>query len=239
MVNTCRRGTLHTLAPVTAIEHDGRRVRAVVVRGERRVAVRHVISTLPLAAQLSLLQPAPGTAFLEAARRLEFRQVILVAVFLRRARAARYASTYFPDPRWPFTRVHEPAVRSAAMAPPGHTSLVAEVPCFAADEVWQRNDDALAGQVKDALIDASMIAREGNRRQRGAAPAQCLPNPAHRRRRASRTGTGGPGGTREPEPRRTSGDLPLPPTLHDLMRAAFAAVGALAGEREALPNGVP
>ena len=238
MVNTCRRGTLHTLAPVTAIEHDGRRVRAVVVRGERRVAVRHVISTLPLAAQLSLLQPAPGTAFLEAARRLEFRQVILVAVFLRRARAARYASTYFPDPRWPFTRVHEPAVRSAAMAPPGHTSLVAEVPCFAADEVWQRNDDALAGQVKDALIDASMIAREeivgsAVRRLHNAYPIL-------------RTGVAEQA-ARAREALAGLENLSLVGRvatfrylhLHDLMRAAFAAVGALAGEREALPNGVP
>jgi protoporphyrinogen oxidase len=159
MVGACRRGALHTLAPVTAIEHDGRRVCAAVVRGGRRVEVQRVVSTLPLATQLALLAPAPAAECLEAARGLEFRNVILVAVFLRRARAERYASTYFPDPRWPFTRVHEPTVRSAAMAPPGHTSLVAELPCFASDAAWARDDEALAGLVTDALAEASMLTR--------------------------------------------------------------------------------
>lgn len=236
MVAACRTGALHTSTPVTAIEHDGRAVRAVVVRGERRVAVRHVISTLPLAAQLALLDPAPGAELLEAARGLEFRHVILVAVFLHRARATHYASTYFPDPRWPFTRVHEPTVRSRAMAPPGYTSLVAELPCFAFDEVWKRNEDALAGQVTDALVEASMLERAevtgtAVRRLHNAYPI--LRTGVAERVARAREGLA------------RLGNLCLLGRvatfrylhLHDLMRSAFAAVGALAEERDAQPDG--
>jgi protoporphyrinogen oxidase len=236
MVDACRTGALHTHAPVTAIEHDGRAVQAVIVKGER-IAVRRVISTLPLAAQLALLDPAPKAELLEAARGLEFRHVILVAVFLRRERATRYASTYFPDPRWPFTRVHEPTVRSAALAPPGATSLVAELPCFAADEVWKRNDRALAARVTDALVAASMIRREeivgsAVRRLHNAYPIL-------------RTGVA------ERVARAREGLARLENLclvgrvatfrylhLHDLMRSAFAAVGALGEENAALRNGV-
>ena len=235
MVGACRAGALHTLAPVTALEHDGRIVRNVVVRGERRVAVESVISTLPLAAQLALLDPAPAAGVLEAARGLEFRHVILVAVFLGRARATRYASTYFPDPRWPFTRVHEPTVRSAAMAPPGQTSLVAELPCFASDEVWKRNDPALAARVTDALVETSMLAREevlgtAVRRLHNAYPIL-------------RTGVAERVARARAELARLE-NLQLVGRvatfrylhLHDLMRAGFAAVAALAAECAAEAN---
>ena len=238
MIDACRAGTLHTRAPVTAIEHDGRRVLAVVVRGERRVAVRRVISTLPLAAQLSLLDPAPDAALLAAARELDFRHLILVAVFLRRARVTRYASTYFPDARWPFTRVHEPTVRSAAMAPVGHTSLVAELPCFCSDEVWERDDEALAARVTDALVETSMIARgeivgTAVRRLRNAYPI--LRTGAAELAARLRTALAGLENLDLVGRAATFRYL----HIHDLMRSAFAAVGALTGERDALPNGAP
>lgn len=232
MIDACRTGTLHTHAPVTAIEHDGRRVRAVIVRGERRVEVQHVLSTLPLAAQLALLDPAPRADVLEAARGLEFRHVILVAVFLRRARATQYASTYFPDARWPFTRVHEPTVRSAAMAPPGCTSLVAELPCFASDGAWREDDHALASRVTDALVAASMMVREERlgsavRRLHNAYPI-LRTGVAERAERARK-------GLARLENLSLVGRVATFRYLHihDLMRSAFAAVGELAGERAA------
>ena len=37
----------------------------------------------------------------------------------------------------------EPRNRSALMAPPNHTSLVAELPCNESDELWHDTDDAI------------------------------------------------------------------------------------------------
>lgn len=236
MVAACRTGNLYTSAPVKAIEHDGRRVRSIVVGHGRRVAVQHVISTLPLTAQLSLLEPAPDASLLDAARGLAFRHVVLVAVFLRRARVSRYASTYFPDARWPFTRVHEPTVRSAAMAPTGHTSLVAELPCFTHDEAWKQDDDALAKSVTEALIEASMITREelvgtAVRRLHNAYPVLHIGAAGLVER--LRAGLSGLENLDLVGRASTFGYL----HLHDLMRSAFAAVGAFAESGEPRTNG--
>ena len=153
----CRPDRLRVRSAVSALRHDGRRVRAVELASGERVEVSDVVSTLPLALHARLLDPRPATDLVDAAGRLEFRHVILVAVRLRRPCRSRYASTYFPDPSWPFTRVHEPTVRSAAMAPPGCTALVAEVPCFSGDARWQQDPDGLTEDVVSSMIRARLI----------------------------------------------------------------------------------
>jgi protoporphyrinogen oxidase len=128
LAEACGEGVIHLNARVTRVVHDGRRITSVVVNGHDRHDVEAVVSTLPLSSLVQMLDPAPPRAVLEAAGGLRWRHVLLVALFLRRGGVTPCATVYFPDRTIPFTRVYEPRNRSARMAPPGHTSLVAEIP---------------------------------------------------------------------------------------------------------------
>ncbi len=109
-----------------------------------------VVNTLPITLLARMLDPEPPPRILEVARRLRFREVVLVTLFLDQPTVSDAACTYFPQQELEFTRVHEPRNRSAEMSPPGTTSLVVELPCFEGDAVWTREDPALvAGVVRD------------------------------------------------------------------------------------------
>ena len=74
-----------------------------------------------------------------------------MALFLRKESVTSAATVYFPDPRIPFTRVTEPRNRSEAMSPPGHTSLVAEIPCGSGDALWRRTMRISSGSCRSHL----------------------------------------------------------------------------------------
>ena len=92
------------------------------------------------------------------AKQLRFRNVILVALFLAKDRITNNGSVYFPDASIPFTRVYEPKNRSEEMAPPGYTSLVAEIPCQTEDAIWKAGEDALSDLVSDHFVRLGWIA---------------------------------------------------------------------------------
>jgi protoporphyrinogen oxidase len=137
----CDRGSLRTGAEVRAVWHDGARISSVAVTGQAgRVPVDTLVSTLPIDRLLAVLEPSPPDGILRLARALTHRNLVMVALFLRRPSVSDAATVYFPDPRLPFTRVTEPRNRSEAMSPPGHTSLVAEIPCGPGDPLWSADD---------------------------------------------------------------------------------------------------
>lgn len=150
MESACPARSLHRNTPVERVLHDGGRIRAVVVQGEE-VPVDQVVSALPMTVLLRLFEPSLSPEFVEAARSIQFRHVFLIALFLDRERVSSYATTYFPDPDLPFTRVHEPKCRSEAMAPPGKTSVVAEVPWSSDGPNLDRS--AVAARVESSLIE--------------------------------------------------------------------------------------
>jgi protoporphyrinogen oxidase len=148
---------IHTSSPVTQISHNGRRITRVELGHHTQLDVSAVCSTLPADLALRLLRPTPDAALLETSSTLRFRSVILVALFLNRPSVTTSASLYFPDPAVPFTRVVEPRNRSAAMAPEGQTSLIAEIPCFLNDARWVATDEALVEQVISALAGYGLV----------------------------------------------------------------------------------
>jgi protoporphyrinogen oxidase len=119
---------------------------AEVVAGGRSVPADQVISSLPLSVLPELVEPAPDAEVLEAARGLRYRDFLTVALVLDGA-------DLFPD-NWIY--VHDPEVRVARvqnyhswspwMVPdPTKTSVGLEYFCFAGDELWSQDDEALVG----------------------------------------------------------------------------------------------
>lgn len=149
MAEACGSKSIHVNSPVLHITHADDRIEAVHFARGHRVPVDEVVSSLPLGLMLQLMHPAPPASILDAARQLRFRNVVLVALFLNKEQITPNGSVYFPDPSVPFTRVYEPRNRSAEMAPPGKTSLVAELPCQPGDAVWNAGDSDLRALVAE------------------------------------------------------------------------------------------
>src|SRR5262249_8323907 len=74
-------------------------------------------------------------------------------------RITENGSLYFPDASFPFTRVYESKNRSVEMAPPGCTSLVAEIPCQTQDAVWTADDQSLIDLVTDHFVRLGWVTR--------------------------------------------------------------------------------
>lgn len=153
---------------ITKVFHNFKEIQALEVNGTKVVDVKEVISTLPMTVLVQIMEPKPVEAILLAAKSLRYRNLILVTLFLNKESVTKNASVYFPEPDFPFTRVHEPRNRSITMSPQGKTSLVTEIPCQSEDQFWRATDQELIQLVssyftrigwikKNEIIDASII----------------------------------------------------------------------------------
>lgn len=139
---------------VTSILHDGSAVLAVEVgSGGKTETVEGpgFISTVPLTSLVRMLAPAPPDDVLAAARRLQYRDLLVVTVFLDCERVTDLTWLYLPERTIPFGRIHEPKNWSPAMAPPGKTHLVAEHFCFHGDQSWSSTDERLVSTTVSQL----------------------------------------------------------------------------------------
>ncbi len=93
---------------------------------------------------MRLLDPPAPTHVLNAASKLMFRDLVVVAVMVDRKRATDQTWIYIPEKKIPFGRIHEPTNWSEKMAPEGKTILVAEYFSFEGDRIWNASDGHLA-----------------------------------------------------------------------------------------------
>lgn len=136
---------------VTRICHKFDKITHVEINHSVTVDGSNFINTLPISIFIDLLNPQAPSDIREIARSLRFRNIILVTFFIKSNAITDAATVYFPDKKFPFTRIYEPINRSPAMAPKGMTSLVAEIPCQFEDTLWQCEDECLIKLVKDQL----------------------------------------------------------------------------------------
>lgn len=140
-------GEVRLRAEVLALRHDGRRVRSVVIRdprGVRTVGAKHVINSMPITHLVERLDPLPPDEVLRAARRLAYRDFLIVALVVDQEHL-------FPD-NWIY--VHSPEVQvgriqnfknwSPEMVPdPSKTCLGMEYFCSRGDAIWEMDDAGL------------------------------------------------------------------------------------------------
>ncbi|MGQ0637377.1 MAG: FAD-dependent oxidoreductase [Planctomycetaceae bacterium] len=160
LADACGDERVRLRSRITRLHHRGNRIEAIEINGAERVPVDEVACTLPLGLLLQLLHPAPPADILESARKLRHRNVVLVAIFLNREQVSPNGSIYFPDPAFPFTRVYEPKNRSLEMAPPGKTSLIAEIPCQEGDAPWKADEQSLVEMVADHFARLGWLKRD-------------------------------------------------------------------------------
>lgn len=145
---------------VTRIFHDKNRVVAIEINGSERLNIENAVSTLPLDRFLQIMDPPPDKEISGLGEALRYRHIILAAIFLNKDSISRNASIYFPDPDFPFTRIHEPKQRSIFMSPRGKTSLVAEIPCQTEDRIWGMADANIVELVCSKLIRTRLFSKQ-------------------------------------------------------------------------------
>jgi protoporphyrinogen oxidase len=147
---------------VTAIRHDGHRVVGVEVQsnnGRPEVFTgTHVVSSMPLREVIENWRPAPPDEVLQAARGLGYRDILVVALIVRRP-------DVFPD-NWIY--VHSPTVKvgriqnfrawSEEMVPDSNfTCLGLEYFCSEGDALWAMRDDELVSLAKRELETMGLV----------------------------------------------------------------------------------
>ena len=160
LLGGCGDGRVHLNRAVTRLSHDGARVQSLTLSdGTTRSAARFV-STLSLPQLITMLVPAPPIEVLSLAAGLRFRSLLLVNLGLNIPSVSSYATMYVPTREVPITRIHEPRNRCPTMAPPGQTSLVAELPCWPDDDRWRQSDDELSREVVGQLVQLGLISAD-------------------------------------------------------------------------------
>ncbi len=152
-------GVVRSGTRVVGVVSEGPRVRALRVesaRGAETVPVGELLSTMPLPGLARLLRPELPPLLEAAARALRFRGLTFVNLMLARPDFSDSTWMYVASSRASMSRIQEPRRRSAAMAPPGRTSLMLEIPCDAGDATWNAGTDELRVRVTGELRDLGL-----------------------------------------------------------------------------------
>ncbi len=144
-----------TNARIERIKHSKRRIESISVRIHDRLITipgDEFISSIPITTLFRMFDPAVPTAVHEAAARLKFRDLVIVAIMVDREHVTDQTWIYIPERKIPFGRIHEPTNWSTAMAPPGKSLLVMEYFSFKGDAVWNLPDEKLTDLTIDNLV---------------------------------------------------------------------------------------
>lgn len=119
----------------------------------------HVWSTVPITVLARLADPPAPPDVIEAARRTEYRAMVLIYLVLDQPQFSEYDAHYFPETHIPLTRLSEPKNYAARSDPPGKTILCGELPCQVDDDIWRADDEQLGRLVRDALAACDLPVR--------------------------------------------------------------------------------
>jgi protoporphyrinogen oxidase len=149
----------------TSLKHADGRVHAIVTESSGNHAehsVDSVISSLALSDLIFSLDPAPPASVRDAAKRLRYRDLVLVALITSDAEPFPDNWIYLHDPETRAGRVQNYGAWSADMVRPGTTCLGVEYFCFQGDEMWSMPEaDAVEFATQElariGLLDASSV----------------------------------------------------------------------------------
>jgi len=142
------RKSITTGVQVTVVQRkgDGFLIRA----GGKEVQADRVVSTIPLPALLPCLGEVPERVR-EAGLSLRSTALLSVCIGIRGG-VPPYSWVYVPSPEIGlFNRVSFPSNYSPCVAPPGHSSILAEITCTKEDPVFSAPDDQIVSHVIGGL----------------------------------------------------------------------------------------
>ena len=146
---------------VTRVLHDESGVTAVEVHGpdggSEVLAVDGIVSSIPLSELVLSLDPLPPDDVVDAARRLRYRDLLVVGLISTDPEPFPDNWIYLHDPGTRAGRVQNFGAWSPGMTRPGFTCLGVEYFCFQGDETWSLPDHALIELAKRELGKIGLI----------------------------------------------------------------------------------
>jgi protoporphyrinogen oxidase/predicted dehydrogenase len=143
-----------------ALKHSEGRIESVVMRSNGDTTehvVDSVVSSIPLSQLILNLDPPAPEEVRAAARRLRYRDLILVALMTKEAHPFPDNWIYLHDPGTRAGRVQNYGAWSEAMVRPGTTCLGVEYFCFEGDEIWEMPSDEMVALAKNELARIGLI----------------------------------------------------------------------------------
>ena len=145
---------------VVSVRHSGSRVESVVVEANGREVespVDAVLSSIPLSELVQRLDPPAPAEVLEAAARLRYRELCLVALITTEETPFPDNWIYLHDPGTRAGRVQNFGAWSSAMVQPGTSCLGVEYFCFEGDEIWEMPDEQAVELAEGELARIGLI----------------------------------------------------------------------------------
>ena len=157
-----RKNVVQTGTSVVRVSHSNGRIESVTVKNHRHdesVRGKEFISSMPLSNLVRMLTPTPPRNILDAASKLKFRDLVVVAIMVDRDRVTDQTWIYIPEKGIPFGRIHEPTNWSKKMAPEGKSIIVMEFFSFKGDTLWNEGDERLVDITVRGLENLGLIKR--------------------------------------------------------------------------------
>jgi protoporphyrinogen oxidase len=154
------RNEVVTGSNIVRVNHANTRIENILISEHAQTSVikgEHFISSMPLTTLVGMLNPPPPASILDAVANLRFRDLVIVAIMLNKARITDQTWIYIPERHIPFGRIHEPTNWSPKMAPAGKTLLVTEYFSFRGDSSWNDRDENLIGRTIEHLVSLRLI----------------------------------------------------------------------------------
>jgi protoporphyrinogen oxidase len=143
-----------------AVRHEHGRVTHVVLRtngSEAEQQVDGVLSSIPLSELVLIMDPPPPAAVQEAARKLRYRDFVLVALMTTEPEPFPDTWIYLQDEGTRAGRVQNFGAWSPEMVVPGTTCLGVEYFCFEGDEIWEMPDEEAVRLASNELAEIGLI----------------------------------------------------------------------------------
>ena len=150
-----------TDSKITRVFHTNNQIDGIEINNTKNIdSASFNVNTLPLPLLLRIMSPSPPENILKVSNSLKFRHLRMVVFFINKPTINNAATMYFPDERYPFTRVYEPRNRSNTMSPKNKTSLAIEIPCFTDDAVWSMSVEEIINLVEAPLLSTGLFKEE-------------------------------------------------------------------------------
>jgi protoporphyrinogen oxidase len=151
---------VHLKQRCVRIRHEEDRVSSIVVQQNGDTSehqVDSVISSIPLSELIFNLDPPAPPPVQSAARKLRYRDLVLVALMTTEAEPFPDNWIYLHDPDTRAGRVQNYGVWSDGMVRPGTTCLGVEYFCFEGDDIWDMSDEEAVELAKGELARIGLI----------------------------------------------------------------------------------
>jgi len=129
-------------------------ISALMKKDNKQITVKgeYFISSIPLDELVKRLFPRIKKEIIKFAKKLTYRDELLVALFIKKAHITKDTWIYVHPKEIPFMRVMEMDNWSDSLSSEGTTTLVFEIACNKGDSMWKKTDKELINLVTDAYI---------------------------------------------------------------------------------------